>query len=325
MSDEPTGRGRQRRQDHRAQLERAEALSWWRSPGVLIFAAAVGLAAAGATLLLREGTRIPVREASIGGLSLDLAEARWVLDQMDHGENFQKPSTMMPDMPEAGKQRLTLDLAFENRSQQTQVYDGAEFMLVPELGEPVPPMGALVGVATLAPGQSLNTALHFDFDATDPHGRLLVEWRRGNESAFLPVPEPAEHYHLRPRGGELILPERAELLLPIGKAVRGQALFGGRYGCSACHGSPAVPGSNLVGPHLGGIAVAAESRVEGLSAPQYIYDSILRPGDFIAPDCQNNQPCTAPSAMPDYASLVSLEDVADLLAYLLDQDGSEQG
>ncbi|MCB1036838.1 MAG: c-type cytochrome [Acidobacteria bacterium] len=319
MPQEDTPIGKQRRQTRRLQRQQREALAWWAQPGVLVFLCAVALAVVGWLLVVKASRRIPVREASLGGLHLKLNQARWVLDQMDHGENFQRPSTMMPDMPEWGSQRVTVDLAFENVSNKTQIYAGEEFFLVPEQGKEVPPIGAQIGRAPLQPGQRLNTTLHFDFDTTQPHGKLLVEWRRKGKSAFLPIPEPAEHYHARPLGGEVALPQDARLLLPIGEAERGKALFTGRFGCIACHGDPARPGSNNVGPHLAGIATAAATRIEGVSAEQYIYDSIRDPGAFIAPECKRG-PCTAPTAMPEYASLMNLQHFADILAYLLEQE-----
>jgi len=317
-SAEAAGRGAEKRREHRRRQERRETLRWWAQPGVLIFLAVLSLAAVGWGMVIRAGMKIPVEQATLDGLSLHMEEARWILDQMDHGENFQKPSVMMPDMPNWGKQRVTLDLAFQNRSAETRIYDGAEFFLVPELGDEVSPMGAQVGRAKIGPGQSLNTAIHFDFDTRLPHGKLRVEWRRSGESAIFAVPEPAEHYHLRPRGGEVALPPDARLLAPIGKAERGESLYMALYGCVACHGDPAIAGSNNVGPHLGGIASAAAGRIEGVAAPQYIYESIIEPSAFIAPECKGGLPCSEPTAMPEYASLINLQDAADLLAYLLE-------
>lgn len=302
---------------------RDEAWRRWVQPGVLVFLGAAALAAVGWGLVIRASQRIPVREATIEGLHLRLDEARWILDQMDHGENFQKPSVMMPDMPDWGSQRVTLDLAFHNRAAEPRTFDGSELVLVPEIGDEVPPIGAQTGRARLAPGQSFNTAVHFDFDTRVPHGKLRVEWRRAGKSVYLPVPEPAEHYHLRPRGGEVALPPDARLLLPIGKPARGKQLFDAVYGCVACHGDPAVPGTNNVGPHLAAIGAVAGERIAGVPAAQYIYDSILEPGGFIAPECRDGQPCREPTAMPEYASLVTLQDVADLVAYLLEQRGAE--
>jgi len=92
------------------------------------------------------------------------------------------------------------------------------------------------------------------------------------------------------------------------------------YGCNACHGLPDEPGSNSVGPWLGDIATNAPTRIDGYSAEDYIYESILEPNAFIAPDCPNG-PCTTPSLMrADYPLTIGNTDpqnMANLLAYLL--------
>ncbi|MDY7094684.1 MAG: cytochrome c, partial [Acidobacteriota bacterium] len=146
----------------------------------------------------------------------------------------------------------------------------------------------------------------------------LVEWRRRGRSVFLPIPEPAEHYHLRPLGGEVALPLDVRLLLPIGDGERGKALYDGTLGCMACHGDVEQPGSNNFGPDLALLAEEAGTRIEGVSAAQYIYDSIRVPGAFIAPNCKEG-PCQTPSSMPEYASLMTLQDFADVVTYLLDE------
>jgi len=181
-------------------------------------------------------------------------------------------------------------------------------------------MGANTGHAELLPGQSFNTALHFDFDTREPHGKLIVEWRHAGESVFLPIPEPAEHYHLRPRGGEVALPPTANLVMPLGRAAYGERLYLGTYGCVACHGPIDRPGTNAVGPHLAGLAGRATERLEEVPGEQYIYESIIYPNAFIAPECRSG-PCSSPSAMPEYASLMSLQDLADLLVYLVEETG----
>lgn len=315
------GRGAGRRRAERERKLRQDSIRWLRKPSVLLFLLILGLAAAGWGLLIQTTRRLPVQEATVDGLTVRLDDARWILDQMEHGENFQKPAAMMPDMPQWGEQRVTMYLALHNGTDRPQAYRGEEFFLVPEIGEELPPFGAVIGEAVLEPGQTLNTAIHFDIDTRQPHGRIKMEWRRGDRAVYFPVPEPAEHFHLRPRGGD-DLPPDARMLLPIGKAARGKRLYDGVYGCMACHGDPQVPNSNNIGPHLGSVAAVAGERVEGVRAEQYLYESIVRPGAFIAPECKGGVPCEAPTAMPEYSSLVTLQDAADLLAYLLELQGS---
>ena len=316
------GRGARRRQAQHERQEREQAHRWLRQPAVLLFLGVLVLAAVGWGLVIQVTARIPTREATLDGLEVHLERATWIDDQMEHGENYQKPTSMMPDLPEPGLQRVTLQLALRNRAGAARDFQGDELRLVPEIGPEVPPFGDLTGEARLAPGQALNTTIHFDLDTTQPHGRLLVKWRQGHRTAYFPVPEPPEHYHLRPRGGEVPLPADARLLLPIGDPDHGSQLYAGAYACGACHGDPKTPGSNNIGPHLGNIGGVAATRVPGKSAAQYIYESILQPDAFIAPACKDGRPCQRPSAMPEYASLMNLQDAADLLSYLLQQGAS---
>ncbi|HIE56418.1 MAG TPA: hypothetical protein EYP90_14805, partial [Chromatiaceae bacterium] len=85
-------------------------------------------------------------------------------------------------------------------------------------------------------------------------------------------------------------------------------------GCNACHGMPDQAGSAAVGPWLGDIAETGATRVPGQSAEDYVYESILDPNAFIAPDCPAG-PCVDPSAMPgDFAFRLSTnpQDMADI-------------
>ncbi|RMH01779.1 MAG: hypothetical protein D6706_01335 [Chloroflexi bacterium] len=105
---------------------------------------------------------------------------------------------------------------------------------------------------------------------------------------------------------------------PEGDAANGEALYLS-YGCIGCHGDVTQEGSNAVGPWLGEIAEVGATREEGKSAAQYVYESILDPNAFIAPDCPTG-PCTSPSAMPgNFAERMAAnpQDMADLLTFLL--------
>jgi mono/diheme cytochrome c family protein len=118
-------------------------------------------------------------------------------------------------------------------------------------------------------------------------------------------------------GGEVVEWPATAAELGEGDADAGQADYGS-FGCVGCHGDPATPGSNAVGPWLGNIANDAATRIEGMSAEDYIFDSILHVDNFIAPICARDQPCTSPSAMPStFGQQLSLEDMANLIAYYM--------
>ena len=105
--------------------------------------------------------------------------------------------------------------------------------------------------------------------------------------------------------------------LPEGNADNGPAVYQVNV-CQACHGDPqGDSASATVGPWLGNIGNEAGTRIEGVSAEQYIYESILDPNAFIAPECPNG-PCSEPSAMRmDYPNVLSEQDMADLVEYYL--------
>ena len=118
---------------------------------------------------------------------------------------------------------------------------------------------------------------------------------------------------------DFLVLDTEEFAAESGDPENGAALYVS-YGCSGCHGKVDESGSNTTGPWLGDIVEVGATRVEGQTAAQYLYTSILDPNAFIAPDCPNG-PCIDPSAMlKDFGSRMSTntpQDMADMLAYLL--------
>jgi len=100
---------------------------------------------------------------------------------------------------------------------------------------------------------------------------------------------------------------------PIGDPARGQTLFnsGGpsKVPCSNCH---TLDGSYRVGPSLEGIASSAESRVEGMSAQQYLRESITNPSAHIADGYTDTM-------YKDYGKELEAQDINNLIAFLLEQ------
>ncbi|MDX1688068.1 MAG: c-type cytochrome [Candidatus Promineifilaceae bacterium] len=107
--------------------------------------------------------------------------------------------------------------------------------------------------------------------------------------------------------------------LPAGDAESGQELYAVTYGCQGCHGDPqGDAGTAAVGPWLGDIATVGAERIEDYTAADYLYESILKPNQLIAPECPTGD-CLEPSAMPgDFGERMTLQDMADIMAYLLD-------
>lgn len=96
-----------------------------------------------------------------------------------------------------------------------------------------------------------------------------------------------------------------------GDAERGAEIF--RHGvndappCITCHAL--TQGMFSIAPVMQGINQRAGERVAGLSADDYLHQSILEPSAFIVPGFRSIM-------YPDYADHLSAQDVADLIAYL---------
>ncbi len=99
-----------------------------------------------------------------------------------------------------------------------------------------------------------------------------------------------------------------------GDPERGQEIFtqgkDGAPPCSTCHRSAAGGFGFSLGPDLVGIAERAGTRVEGLSAEDYIRQSILDPHAYVLSGYRDIM-------YPDFGKHLSDDDVADLIAYLM--------
>jgi len=89
--------------------------------------------------------------------------------------------------------------------------------------------------------------------------------------------------------------------------ARGRQLYHS-LGCANCH-EPNLFGQRL-GPPLDHIGTVAATRRSGLSAPDYIRQSILDPGAFVVPGYQDSMP-------RDLGRDLSPTDLDALVAYLL--------
>lgn len=108
--------------------------------------------------------------------------------------------------------------------------------------------------------------------------------------------------------------------LPEGSVEGGMAVYQSAQ-CFACHGTMGDADTALVGPYLGNIGNDAATREAGKSGEQYIYESILDPNKFMAPECPNG-PCSEPSQMrQDYPTVLSEQDMADIIAYYMTLTG----
>jgi hypothetical protein len=89
-------------------------------------------------------------------------------------------------------------------------------------------------------------------------------------------------------------------------------------GCGSCHVIGLLGEARKVGPDLTNIGNTAGQRVPGMSAEEYIRQSILEPGAFIAPECPNS-PCFTEVMPRTYRETLSDIQLDKLVAFLLEQ------
>ncbi|NNC39846.1 MAG: hydrogenase iron-sulfur subunit [Acidimicrobiia bacterium] len=97
-------------------------------------------------------------------------------------------------------------------------------------------------------------------------------------------------------------------------AERGEELFTtavirGGAGCRVCHSLR--EGDDGVGPSLAGVAARATGRVPGLSAEEYLRQSILDPDAYVVDGYRSGQ------MRPDVGARLTDSELADLISYLL--------
>lgn len=88
-------------------------------------------------------------------------------------------------------------------------------------------------------------------------------------------------------------------------------------GCAACHVMPGIPGAvGVIGPDMTNIGVDAATRVEGESAEEYLYQSIMEPNAFIAPECPTGE-CLANLMPVTLATALTPEEIDTIVSWML--------
>jgi len=103
---------------------------------------------------------------------------------------------------------------------------------------------------------------------------------------------------------------------PVGDAANGEALFthatiGENHapGCITCHSLE--PDVVVVGPSQAGLATRAETRVPGLTAEEYIRESIINPNAYVVEGFAEGV------MYQNYATDLTAEQIDDIVAYTL--------
>ena len=90
---------------------------------------------------------------------------------------------------------------------------------------------------------------------------------------------------------------------------RGQAVFL-QAGCNACHAISGISTGNI-GPVLDGLASRAGNRVSGLTAEEYIHQSIVNPSAYVVEGFADG------IMPPTFGETLTEEQIGDLVAFLL--------
>lgn len=99
-----------------------------------------------------------------------------------------------------------------------------------------------------------------------------------------------------------------------GDAERGARLFAQGWDeappCTQCHRVISGQVGFTIGPDLAGVTERAETRIPGISAQEYLRQSIIEPHRFVVSGYRNIM-------YPDYGAHLMERDILDLIAYLL--------
>lgn len=116
-------------------------------------------------------------------------------------------------------------------------------------------------------------------------------------------------------GGEVPAADDGEAVdvAAIGDPQAGEEIFntGGasQVGCVTCH---TLDGTDLVGPSLDGISEVAGERVPGMSAEDYLHESIVQPDTYLVEGYDDLMP-------KNYGDTLDEEDIDNVIAFLMTQ------
>jgi nitrite reductase (NO-forming)/hydroxylamine reductase len=89
-------------------------------------------------------------------------------------------------------------------------------------------------------------------------------------------------------------------------------------GCTSCHQIGVLGEGHKVGPDLSDIGWQAQGRVEGMTAEDYLLQSLIDPNVYLAPECPNG-PCLANIMPRDYGQRLSGEQQEIIVTFMMEQ------
>jgi cytochrome c551/c552 len=143
-------------------------------------------------------------------------------------------------------------------------------------------------------------------------GEVLAAEAEGQVVVREPTPEPPKLVSLTPEEQLAGVPDDLAAAILAGNVESGATLATSN-GCIGCHALD--PAAQMTGPTWYNIGDTAVSRVAGESPGEYLHLSIVAPNDFVVTGYPAN-------IMPQtYVDTLSTEQLGDIIAYLLSQNG----
>jgi ferredoxin len=98
----------------------------------------------------------------------------------------------------------------------------------------------------------------------------------------------------------------------VGEQIYYETAAGVNAGCRICHSLE--EGETIIGPSFYGIADRAGERISGMTAEEYLRQSIIKPNAYIVPGFPEGQ------MIQNFGQLLTVEEIDDLIAFLMTLD-----
>jgi hypothetical protein len=133
-------------------------------------------------------------EVSITDLGIRIERTAWLQDHMEHSR-IPMPPSMMPDMPEHGQHRLSVEITLYNEGAERQLFKVTDLQLRSSAGHTWLPSSTTVESMILSTGQLAHLFLNFDVPPVREDKLQLIWQRGGTEQVMMAVPPPAPMRH----------------------------------------------------------------------------------------------------------------------------------
>ncbi|MEZ4674970.1 MAG: hypothetical protein R2932_12080 [Caldilineaceae bacterium] len=89
-----------------------------------------------------------------------------------------------------------------------------------------------------------------------------------------------------------------------------------KAGCMGCHVIPGIPGAvGVIGPDLSNVGARAATRIEGYTATEYLYESLLQPNAYVVDECPTG-PCLPGLMIQNLGDILTPEELDTVVGYL---------